>query len=911
MSNVNFPSAMQERVALAGCTVRIGGNGYLPGSRSAADITVNLYDNEGLATAAASKPASPNCTVTSYGFVDGVVTFTVKPTTNGNGRRLVVFVESPTGSVAAIVDNSAEKDRAVAVNPVPSAALQLDATDTNSYPGSGTTWSDLSGNSNHATLTGASYSAAGAGYPAMYFNGSSNQHASGTLAPNAFSGAHSLLLWCYQTSIQNYATPISNEGGTSGLDFIYQNNPSTPDNDCTLGNSFRGSTTDTPTLTNIVDGDTRHLGRWICISMCNANNTVGSRVATYAYHNGKLFASSGRIPVGMGNYTVTNRYLLGRAFLGDQNFKFVGYIGLVEIYPSQLTLQQYVARFNQTRAKFGVASDIVLSSTTQIHNTNAGSGAKETGFSIDPSWPTLQLAFPGDSLLEYSASLNSLGSKTKTVTVRNGTSNGGKVIGTDSKYYGNSFLCQVATNTTGGSLEFGGLPSNMFNSPFTLEMWFRPTTVQGGSNVIVQIGTSNTQELWVSLPVASSVASLRTDIRAASTQTVSGLATYALSTWHHFALVRDATHFRFYVNGMSDVVRSQTTLPNVTNIWIGGLNAVAASDFYGQIQDVRIYTSVKYPGAFMPTLVRHAYVAPTTADTLTFTGKPDLVSGSECTIKLSGTDFNPVSVVVPRLTVHVFDRAGETTKPGSPNCRVTAYDPSNGVITFKATPATTGPGRRVVVFVDPPDGSAAAVREEPTDLTASGFKIGSLSVRYIRITNITFASVADIWFGKIGLYTSASAAAGDAGSSSDNWLYAKRASVSFTVEGGQSSSANAVLGNTNWRPDIGDYVWLKRETPSRLTIDMGAGNAISESGGLFFRLGAVGIGQPGASRIGIEVSADGSTYLQRKLSWVDGSLKTSDANDWYRESSAPEFGASHPYRYVVMVPAGMMITEPP
>jgi hypothetical protein len=193
------------------------------------------------------------------------------------------------------------------------------------------------------------------------------------------------------------------------------------------------------------------------------------------------------------------------------------------------------------------------------------------------------------------------------------------------------------------------------------------------------------------------------------------------------------------------------------------------------------------------------------------------------------------------------------------------------------------------------------------------FKIGSLSVRYIRITNITFASC-EIWFGKMGLYTSASAAAADAGSSSDNWLYAKRAGVSLQVEGGVlGSTALANLSLTDWNPrDGADYVWLKRDTPSRLTIDMGAGNMISESGGLFFRLGCVSMGSQGASRIGIEVSSDGSTYRQRKLSWVasDGSLSTSDANDWYRESSAPEFGAHHPYRYVVMAPAGMMITEP-
>ena len=44
-------------------------------------------------------------------------------------------------------------------------ALALDAGDTNSYPGSGTTWTDLSGNGNTGTLTnGPTYSSANGGY---------------------------------------------------------------------------------------------------------------------------------------------------------------------------------------------------------------------------------------------------------------------------------------------------------------------------------------------------------------------------------------------------------------------------------------------------------------------------------------------------------------------------------------------------------------------------------------------------------------------------------------------------------------------------------------------------------------------------------------------------------------------------
>ena len=50
--------------------------------------------------------------------------------------------------------------------------LCLDASDRNSYPGTGSTWYDLSGNANHCTINGATFSSANNG--SFNFNGSSN-----------------------------------------------------------------------------------------------------------------------------------------------------------------------------------------------------------------------------------------------------------------------------------------------------------------------------------------------------------------------------------------------------------------------------------------------------------------------------------------------------------------------------------------------------------------------------------------------------------------------------------------------------------------------------------------------------------------------------------------------------------------
>ena len=53
--------------------------------------------------------------------------------------------------------------------------MHLDAAATDSYPGSGTTWYDISGNSNHGTITGATYTSS-YGLGSFNFGGSSSYY---------------------------------------------------------------------------------------------------------------------------------------------------------------------------------------------------------------------------------------------------------------------------------------------------------------------------------------------------------------------------------------------------------------------------------------------------------------------------------------------------------------------------------------------------------------------------------------------------------------------------------------------------------------------------------------------------------------------------------------------------------------
>ena len=54
--------------------------------------------------------------------------------------------------------------------PVSGLILQLDAQNTKSYPGTGTTWYDTSGNNNNFTINASAYNSSGPKY--MDFNGS-------------------------------------------------------------------------------------------------------------------------------------------------------------------------------------------------------------------------------------------------------------------------------------------------------------------------------------------------------------------------------------------------------------------------------------------------------------------------------------------------------------------------------------------------------------------------------------------------------------------------------------------------------------------------------------------------------------------------------------------------------------------
>ena len=71
-------------------------------------------------------------------------------------------------------------------------------------------------------------------------------------------------------------------------------------------------------------------------------------------------------------------------------------------------------------------------------------------------------------------------------------------------------------------------------------------------------------------------------------------------TWHHVALVRSGSTFVVYINGVSSATFPTWTMQSMTQFCVGGLNLAnyEYTDFYGSVQDVRLYSAAKYTGTF-------------------------------------------------------------------------------------------------------------------------------------------------------------------------------------------------------------------------------------------------------------------------------------------------------------------------
>jgi formylglycine-generating enzyme required for sulfatase activity len=312
------------------------------------ELSGNLWERVvtlGNATGRTFSGANGNGTLTSGGAAD----VSGWPAAAGAGWKGGSWLNATTNSAttsdraqAANTDNTRSADAGGrGVRTIPSGivsdglVLWLDAGITTSYPGSGTTWFDLSGNKNNATIgTGISYSNINGG--AIVFP-NSNAACSGTFPLNYAGGGFTMEVWIKHTGtvstsrIQRYFTMGSSP--VEGPVIRHQNSSNS---------SLHGYIFDASSTFKSID-----------IPNQIYTNTFYNLIVTYDGSNMRLYNNNNQAGILAGSFTLptpTSTYNLGSTW-GEW---FEGNMYIVRYYNRGLSAAEISQNFNAQKARFGL-----------------------------------------------------------------------------------------------------------------------------------------------------------------------------------------------------------------------------------------------------------------------------------------------------------------------------------------------------------------------------------------------------------------------------------------------------------------------------------------------------------------------------------------------------------------------------
>lgn len=217
--------------------------------------------------------------------------------------------------------------------------LALDAADRNSYPGSGTSWRDVSGNDNNGTLTnGPTFNSANGG--SIVFDGVDDNVNCGNKSSLAITGDMSVSAWVYFNSFDTYCGIIGKTSGGIPAPYDYYSFIN-PGNSTTYmvfyrgngGASFQFASSSININTNV----------W-----CNVAATMQGTSVTH-YLNGMSNGTgtlSATIADGGTNAIVGNR--------ADSGTDMNGRISNIQLYNRALSASEILQNYNATKTRFGL-----------------------------------------------------------------------------------------------------------------------------------------------------------------------------------------------------------------------------------------------------------------------------------------------------------------------------------------------------------------------------------------------------------------------------------------------------------------------------------------------------------------------------------------------------------------------------
>ena len=220
--------------------------------------------------------------------------------------------------------------------------LCLDAANTNSYPGSGTTWTDMSGNGNDGTLTnGPTFSSDDGG--SVVVDGSNDFIVTPRVTGTGIASASvSWGIWVNPSSTSGNIMSMSNS------------NPQTSWNMPPIAASdqkFRAKIWNN----NILESDTYNLNQWYYLVLVFKYASSGSDRGQFFYVNGELVGSQTNIGYSASGNGAGNFMFLGQANPGSNNYgMFTGKYSNFHIYNKALTETEVKQNYNAHKGRFGL-----------------------------------------------------------------------------------------------------------------------------------------------------------------------------------------------------------------------------------------------------------------------------------------------------------------------------------------------------------------------------------------------------------------------------------------------------------------------------------------------------------------------------------------------------------------------------
>jgi hypothetical protein len=240
------------------------------------------------------------------------------------------FISNAQRTMFGSQNNFVTQSTAVSVSP--SLKLHYDSNNASSYPGTGTTLTDLSGNGNHGTLMNSpSFTTLTVGGGVLAFNGS-QQYISTNYTP---SNTCTISIWFYNTSnYTDYNRGIfSTYNETTGYNGFYMG---------TLNSSFNLSRDNNVGWDNTVL-PSLSINTWYNVTV--TSNSSGSGTI-------KVYLNGGLQTTITGKTTHVDVLNIGRTRYNDNYWK--GYIAKTMVYDAVLTGTEVLNNYNSQKTLFGL-----------------------------------------------------------------------------------------------------------------------------------------------------------------------------------------------------------------------------------------------------------------------------------------------------------------------------------------------------------------------------------------------------------------------------------------------------------------------------------------------------------------------------------------------------------------------------